>query len=110
MINEEKKATLVIIDEAVVESLGLDGNEVDFVEQVSEVEVKVRQGDKEFVVSSEVLGVIEPEDEAEEEVEESSSKKSSSITLDDYDERWLRENPDHPHYYLIEEKDKNEKI
>lgn len=47
----------VINNENVINSLGLDGPEVDVVEEVSEVEVMVKQGKNKFIVGRELLEV-----------------------------------------------------
>jgi len=49
------KPTLVIQNQLVIDQLGLDGGEVELVEVLSEHESLVRQGDKQFVVGSDLL-------------------------------------------------------
>ena len=49
-VEEKEEKRLSLKFESTVKALGLDGPEVKVVEDISQFEIKVRQGEKEFVV------------------------------------------------------------
>lgn len=53
----ELSGKAVINNNNVIQSLGLEGPEVEVVEEISDVEVKVKQGKNEFIVGKELLEV-----------------------------------------------------